>query len=66
MFTSFGEVAEVKRGAKRKILAVVVLADGDIAYADHGALDVAKADRSAVAEQLANTGAGIHYLDLTV
>ena len=53
-----GEVAEVKRGAKRKILAVVVLADSEVAYADHGALDVAKADRSAVAEHLANTGAG--------
>jgi len=53
-----GEVAEVKRGAKRKILAVVVLADSEVAYADHGALDVAKADRSAVAAHLANTGAG--------
>ena len=53
-----GEVAEVKRGAKRKILAVVVLADSEVAYADHGALDVAKADRAAVAEHLANTGVG--------
>ena len=53
-----GEVAEVKRGAKRKILAVVVLADSEVSYADHGTLDVAKADRSAVAAHLANTGAG--------
>ena len=53
-----GEVAEVKRGAKRKILAVVVLADSDVTYADHGALDVTKAERSAVAEHLANTGVG--------
>lgn len=53
-----GEVAEVKRGAKRKILAVVVLADSEVAYADHGVLDVAKADRAAVAEHLANTGVG--------
>ena len=52
-----GEVAEVKRGAKRKILAVV-LADSEVVYADHGALDVTKADRSAVAAHLANTGAG--------
>lgn len=53
-----GEVAEVKRGAKRKILAVVVLADSKVEYADHGALDVAKADREALALHLANTGAG--------
>ena len=36
-----GEVAEVKRGAKRKILAVVVLADGEVSF-DHGSLDVRK------------------------
>ena len=53
-----GEVAEVKRGAKRKILAVVVLADSDIAYAEHGALDVSKADRAAVADFMAATGVG--------
>jgi Na+-transporting NADH:ubiquinone oxidoreductase subunit A len=32
-----GEVAEVKRGAKRKILAVLILADSETTYADHGA-----------------------------
>lgn len=53
-----GEVAEVKRGAKRKILSVVVLADSKIEYADHGSLDLGKADRDAVANHLANSGAG--------
>jgi len=53
-----GEVAEIKRGAKRKILAVLLLADSDISYAKHGAFDFAKGDREAAAAHFANTGVG--------
>ena len=53
-----GEVAEIKRGAKRKILAVLLLADSDISYAKHGAFDFAKGDRDAAAAHFSNTGVG--------
>ena len=35
-----GEVVEVRRGAKRKLLEIVVLGDKDIDYHDHGAVSV--------------------------
>ena len=35
-----GEVVEIVRGAKRKILAFKILADKDQQYVDHGAKDV--------------------------
>ena len=53
-----GEVAEVKRGAKRKILQVVVLADSTITYADHAPFDLKSGDRAAAANHFANTGVG--------
>lgn len=53
-----GEIAEVKRGAKRKILAVIILADSKIKYASHGKLDLDKADRASVAELFSNSGIG--------
>jgi len=53
-----GEVAEVKRGAKRKILEVIVLADSKNNFAKHGKLDLGKADRSKVASHFADTGIG--------
>ncbi|MEY2963729.1 MAG: hypothetical protein RL754_990 [Bacteroidota bacterium] len=52
-----GEVAEVKRGAKRKILAIIILADAETTYADHGALK-SGATREVVAEYFSNTGIG--------
>ena len=53
-----GEVAEVKRGAKRKILQVVVLADSVITYASHGSFDLKSGDRGAAADHFAKTGVG--------
>src|SRR6056300_768010 len=53
-----GEVAEIKRGAKRKILAVLLLADSEISYAKHGAFDLKKGDREAAAAHFSNTGVG--------
>ncbi|MCH1402149.1 MAG: Na(+)-translocating NADH-quinone reductase subunit A [Schleiferiaceae bacterium] len=53
-----GEVAEIKRGAKRKILAVLLLADSETSYAKHGAFDLSKGDREAAATHFANTGVG--------
>ena len=53
-----GEVAEVKRGAKRKILQVVVLADSAITYASHGSFDLKSGDRAAAADHFAKTGVG--------
>lgn len=53
-----GEVAEVKRGAKRKILEVIVLADSTITYASHGAFDLSSSDRGAAADHFAKTGVG--------
>ena len=53
-----GEVAEVKRGSKRKILQVVVLADSAITYASHGSFDLKSGDRGAAADHFAKTGVG--------
>ena len=53
-----GEVAEIKRGAKRKILAVLLLADSETSYAKHGAFDLSKGDREAAATHFSNTGVG--------
>ena len=53
-----GEVTEVKRGAKRKILSVVVLSDGQNAFASHGSLNVSSASREDVANFFSNTGVG--------
>ena len=53
-----GEIAEVKRGAKRKILAVIILADSKIKYASHGVLALNKADRTEIADFFSNSGIG--------
>ncbi len=53
-----GEVAEIKRGAKRKILAVLLLADSETSYAKHGAFDLTKGDREAAATHFSSTGVG--------
>lgn len=53
-----GEVAEIKRGAKRKILAVLLLADSKVSYAKHGAFDLIKGDRESAAAHFSNTGVG--------
>lgn len=53
-----GEVAEIKRGAKRKILAVLLLADSETSYSKHGAFDLTNGDRDAAAAHFSNTGVG--------
>ena len=51
-----GEVAQIVRGAKRRILEVRVLADKEITYNDFGAADPIELDRSAIIEKMAISG----------
>lgn len=52
-----GEIAEVKRGEKRKILEIVLLADSEIKYQDFGAANPADLSKEQVAEKLLSSGA---------
>jgi len=47
-----GEVAEIVRGAKRKILEVKVIADSVQSHMDHGAADASKMSREEVIERM--------------
>ena len=51
-----GEVVEIKRGAKRKILEVKVLADKEIRYLDYGKADPASMNREEVIDKLLKSG----------
>ena len=54
-----GEVVEVKRGAKRKLLEIVILADKEIEYASFKAYtlsDLTNAPREEVQQQMVNSG----------
>ncbi len=51
-----GEVAQVVRGAKRKILEVRVLADKETSYEDFGVADPASLDRDEIVSKLAASG----------
>ncbi len=51
-----GEVVEVIRGAKRKLLAVKVLADKEIRYEDFGSADPKSLDGEAVKSKLLSSG----------
>ena len=51
-----GEVAQVIRGEKRKILEVRVLADKEIKYEDFGTADPVSLDREAIIEKLTASG----------
>lgn len=51
-----GEVAEIKRGAKRKILEVIVLADKELRYEEIGAKDPASMERGQLIETLLKSG----------
>lgn len=59
VFTSpvSGEVADVLRGDKRKVLEVRVLADAQSRYVDFGKVDASSATRDAVLEKLLRSGA---------
>jgi len=52
-----GEVIEIVRGEKRKILEVKILADKEIVYADFGKAEPSSLDREAIIERLLNSGA---------
>lgn len=54
--TISGEVAQVVRGAKRRILEVRVLADKETEYEDFGALDPLSAERDEIIEKLTASG----------
>ncbi|RLD24158.1 MAG: NADH:ubiquinone reductase (Na(+)-transporting) subunit A, partial [Bacteroidetes bacterium] len=54
-----GEIAEIKRGEKRKLLEIVILADKDVEYEQftvYGVSDLAKASRADIQEQMLNSG----------
>jgi len=51
-----GEVVEVVRGAKRKLLAVKILADKEIRYEDFGAAAPADLDGESIKSKLQNAG----------
>lgn len=51
-----GEIAEIKRGDKRKLLEVVVLADKEIQYEDFGAADPSTLSREEVIQKICNSG----------
>ena len=50
-----GEVVEIKRGDKRKLLEIKILADASVSHEKSGALDLNQ-DRAAIAEKLAASG----------
>lgn len=54
-----GTLKEIKRGAKRKILDVIIEADDKIEYKDFGILDPLKTDSSEVKDRIFSTGLGI-------
>jgi Na+-transporting NADH:ubiquinone oxidoreductase subunit A len=51
-----GEVVEVVRGAKRKILEVRILADKETSYRDFGSADPSGLDRAAILDKLLSSG----------
>ncbi|TPN83035.1 Na(+)-translocating NADH-quinone reductase subunit A [Aquimarina algicola] len=51
-----GEVVEIVRGAKRKILSFKILADKEQQYVDHGAKDVNAMNREEIKEYLLSSG----------
>ena len=51
-----GEVAEVKRGAKRVIEEIVIVADKEIKYEDFGASNPTSESREAIIEKLCKSG----------
>jgi Na+-transporting NADH:ubiquinone oxidoreductase subunit A len=52
-----GEIVGIVRGDKRKILEVRILADREIRYLDHGAIEPSRLSRDAIIEHLLKSGA---------
>ncbi len=58
MFTApiSGEVVEVKRGAKRKVVEVKILADKEVRYEEFGSADPNDLSREQIVEKMINSG----------
>lgn len=54
-----GTIKEIKRGAKRKILDIIIEADDEIEYKDFGQMDPLQSDSSEVKERIFSTGLGV-------
>ncbi|NIK91312.1 Na(+)-translocating NADH-quinone reductase subunit A [Mangrovimonas sp. CR14] len=54
-----GEVVEVERGARRRIMAIKIKADKEQSYVDHGKFDIAGADAEKVKSYLLASGAWV-------
>ncbi len=52
-----GEIADVVRGAKRKILTLVILADNEVQYKENGAFDLSEKNQEDLKNHLLDTGA---------
>lgn len=57
-----GEIIEVKRGEKRKLLEIRILADKEIAYEDLGKIDLSKIDRETLVDRLTQGGVWPHII----
>lgn len=57
-----GEVIEIKRGEKRKLLEIKILADKEISYEDLGKIDLKAIDRATLVEKLAAGGVWPHII----
>lgn len=57
-----GEVIEIKRGEKRKLLEIKILADKEISYDDLGKIDLKAIDRATLVEKLAAGGVWPHII----
>ncbi|MCV6630433.1 MAG: Na(+)-translocating NADH-quinone reductase subunit A [Flavobacteriaceae bacterium] len=51
-----GEIVEIERGERRRVLTIKIQADKEQVYADYGAFQVENADTEAVKSQLLQTG----------
>ena len=54
-----GEIIEITRGAKRKILSIKIQADKEQSFADNGKLDVEKASADEIKAKLLSSGAWV-------
>ncbi len=51
-----GEVAEIKRGEKRRILEVIILADKEVKYEDYGVTPLSDMSREQIIEKMLKSG----------
>lgn len=57
-----GQIVEVKRGEKRKLLEIRILADKEISYEDHGKINLNSVDRDTLKSKLAAGGVWPHLI----